>query len=44
MNVLKGGDVYKRQVCYMPIRPITLDEDKKYSDWVASGDPNARCV
>lgn len=28
-------------VCYMPIRPITLDEDKKYSDWVASGDPNA---
>lgn len=28
-------------VCYMPIRAITAEEDKRYSDWVASGDPQA---
>lgn len=28
-------------VCYMPIRAITAEEDKRYSDWVASGDPHA---
>lgn len=28
-------------VCYMPFRAITPEEDKKYSDWVASGDPKA---
>ena len=28
-------------VAYMPFRTITLEEDKKHNDWVASGDPKA---
>lgn len=28
-------------ICYMPMRIITPEEDKQYSDWVASGDPKA---
>jgi len=28
-------------VAYMPFRTITLEEDKKYNDWVDSGDPHA---
>lgn len=28
-------------VCYMPLRTITPEEDKRHNDWVASGDPNA---
>lgn len=28
-------------ICYMPFRIITAAEEKKYDDWVASGDPKA---
>jgi hypothetical protein len=28
-------------VCYMPLRTITPEEDKRHDDWVASGDPDA---
>ncbi len=28
-------------VCHMPMRAITLEEDRKHNEWVASGDPHA---